>query len=707
MGKETGMEAERNMENVAGGAQPEAPADDYEGLISARGLEIFGKECVAPLVGAVASLADSSAKIAERVNDLERKVPTTVRTPSVTIGDYVYNRAEQGPTVSGPDVGEIAIEGATGVNAREYTLRLSLKSPDKQVWDDGTVEGKAYAWSIAPKEVEPPAMADPSVEYNGAAQSPPLPDVNGDEVEIGGTTSATDVGSYVALYSLTDMGNYVWSDGTTAPKSASWSITPKRLEKPALTNAAKTYSGAAQSPTLPSVDPGEIQIGGDTSATNAGSYTVTYTLKNTSNYVWSDGTTAPKSETWTIAKKSVAKPTLSNTIKTYNGSSQSPTLPSVNAAEIQIGGTTSATNAGSYTVTYTLKNTSNYVWSDGTAAQKSDSWTINRAAGSLSLNKSSLNLGIGVSTGTVTATRSGNGAITATSSKTSVATVSVSGTTVTVTAKGSGTATITVNCAAGTNHNAPASKTVSVTVQMANPTLASNTPATIKAVAQSGQAANVWKVGDKIPIAINGTVGSLNISGTYYAFIIGFNHNSAIEGGNSIHFQFGKTSNGTDIAFVDEYYDDWTETGFRIYALEYDPAKFGWKYSFMRSNICPAFLAALPADWRNAITACTKYSDNSSNIVSTQDKIWLLSEFEVFGKCVYANEAEQNYQKQYDYYKNGNSKIKYKHNNTGETCGWHNRSAYDHRVCYVSDDGSAGKYTSTVSKGFAPGFKIA
>ena len=705
------MEAERNMENVAGGAQPEAPADDYEGLINARGLEIFGKECVAPLVGAVASLADSSAKIAERVSDLERKVPTTVRLPRVTIGDYVYNRAEQGPTVSGPDVGETAIEGATGVNAGEYTLRLSLKSPDKQVWDDGTAEGKAYAWSIAPKEVEPPAMADASVEYSGAAQSPPLPDVNRDEVEIGGTTSATDVGSYVAMYSLTDMGNYVWSDGTTAPKSASWSITPKRLEKPALTNAAKTYSGAAQSPTLPSVDPGEIQIGGDTSATNAGSYTVTYTLKNTSNYVWSDGTTAPKSETWTIAKKSVAKPTLSNTSKTYNGSSQSPTLPSVNAAEIQIGGTTSATNAGSYTVTYTLKNTSNYVWSDGTTAQKSDSWTINRAAGSLSLNKSSLNLGIGVSAGTVTATRSGNGAITATSNKTSVATVSVSGTTVTVTAKGSGTATITVNCAAGTNHNAPASKTVSVTVQMANPTLASNTPAKIKEVAQSGQAANVWKVGDKIPIAINGTVGSLNISGTYYAFIIGFNHNSAIEGGNSIHFQFGKDASGKDIAFVDSDYPQWEynfSPGLKMNLALSNSG--GWKESYMRKTICEQFLSALPTEWRNVISACVKYSHNAGVVDATQDKIWLLSEYEVFGEICYTYREEQNYQKQYDYYKNGNSKTKTMHTGGTENVKWHLRSAMreiNTAFCAVDNYGSLSYVETPWAAGFAPGFKVA
>ena len=95
----------------------------------------------------------------------------------------------------------------------------------------------------------------------------------------------------------------------------------------------------------------------------------------------------------------------------------------------------------------------------------------------------------------------------------------------------------------------------------------------------------------------------------------------------------------------------------------------------MRKTICPAFLAALPAAWQNVIVACTKYSDNrgggsdnASYVTATQDKIWLLAEFEVFGTRYYANSAEKNYQKQYDYYKNGNSRVKYQHSNTGAAC---------------------------------------
>ena len=137
----------------------------------------------------------------------------------------------------------------------------------------------------------------------------------------------------------------------------------------------------------------------------------------------------------------------------------------------------------------------------------------------------------------------------------------------------------------------------------------------------------------------------------------------------------------------------------------------------MRKTICPAFLAALPAAWQNVIVACTKYSDNrgggsdnASYVTATQDKIWLLAEFEVFGTRYWPNSAEKNYQKQYDYYKNGNSRVKYKHNATGTACDWWLRSVYaagSNRFRLVSTGGSGSNAYAHWSYGFAPGFKVA
>jgi hypothetical protein len=469
-----------------------------------------------------------------------------------------------------------------------------------------------------------------------------------------------------------------------------------------------TYTGAAQSPSWNGYDTEKLTIGGTNSGTNAGSYVATFTPKE--GYEWADGTKTAKSVTWTISKASLSVPAQSGTL-TYTGSAQSPQWSNYDSNKLTIGGTSTATNAGSYAATFTPK--ANYQWSDGSTSAKSVTWAIGKAAGSLTLAKSSVTLNISSLTESVAVTRAGDGVISATSSNTATARVEVSGTSVKITGLKAGTAKITVKVAAGTNHTAPSDKTINVTVSLPDTSLANNTPDIIAAAAKSGQAANYWSVGDKVGIAVNGSFGGLSYNNTVYAFILGFNHNSSVEGGNSIHFQFGKTAAGVDIAFVNSYGS--TSTGFCMNTSNTNSG--GWNNSYMRKTICPAFLAALPKAWQNIIAACTKYSDNTgggsntaSYVTATSDKIWLLSEMEVQGTRSYANSAEANYQKQYDYYRNGNSKVKYQHTATTSACYWWLRSVYASSTsgfCFVGTGGSARSSGAYYSYGFAPGFKVA
>ena len=86
-----------------------------------------------------------------------------------------------------------------------------------------------------------------------------------------------------------------------------------------------------------------------------------------------------------------------------------------------------------------------------------------------------------------------------------------------------------------------------------------------------------------------------------------------------------------------------------------------------------------------------------------------MAEFEIFGSRSYANSAEKNYQKQYDYYKAGNSKIKYRHNSTSSTAFWWERSPYYYdsiNFCFVNTSGYAGYYYALYSIGLAPAFRV-
>lgn len=405
---------------------------------------------------------------------------------------------------------------------------------------------------------------------------------------------------------------------------------------------------------------------------------------------------------------------------TYTGSAQTPSWSNYDSSKMTLS-VTAQTNAGTYSASFTPKD--DYMWSDGTTAAKSVNWTIGKAAGSLSLSKSSITLNSSTKSTTFTVTRAGDGKITVESSDTTVATVSLNGTTVTVSSVNdkTGKATITVKVAAGTNHTAPSNKTCAVSCEFLP---AVGTPlnniswADIKRISDAGLASNYFAVGDRKAVALSGTVGNLSLSGTYYCYIIGINHNSAKEGANRIHFQFGKTaaSGGTDICFVDSGYNSNKTSGSWFNMNNSQSNSGGWNSSRMRTVICPAFKSAMPSDLQAVLKTTTKYSDNTgggsntaSYVTATSEEVFLLAEFEVFGARSYANSAEQNYQTQYAYYSAGNSKVKYRHSATGSTASWWLRSVFaDHsnRFCFVDASGSAGYYFASISYGFAPAFCV-
>ena len=268
-------------------------------------------------------------------------------------------------------------------------------------------------------------------------------------------------------------------------------------------------------------------------------------------YDWFIANAKPWSEDESGAAEKIAVPKQSGTL-TYTGSAQSPSWSSYDASKMTMGGTTTGTNAGSYTTTFALND--GFKWADGTTGTKSVIWKIGKATGSVSFSKDSLNIDKNSTTDTLDVTRTGTGAITATSSDTSVATVTVNGTKVTVTKVGDGTATITVKVAADANYK-EASKTCSVTC-VGIPTLAygstwykgSTDKASITKIqikdsyTPSGTAAESWNAdarnsgsikayveGTTLTIAGNGT-GKIKANALSWSVFNGFSSATAITG---------------------------------------------------------------------------------------------------------------------------------------------------------------------------------
>ena len=83
------------------------------------------------------------------------------------------------------------------------------------------------------------------------------------------------------------------------------------------------YDGTEKTPTWVGFDDGIMAVSGDTSATNAGEYTVTFTLID-NRYFWVDGTTTPKQVTWSIAKADNVITLSANAITVQAGSGAMP-----------------------------------------------------------------------------------------------------------------------------------------------------------------------------------------------------------------------------------------------------------------------------------------------------------------------------------------------------------------------------------------------
>ena len=307
-----------------------------------------------------------------------------------------------------------------------------------------------------------------------------------------------------------------------------------------------------------------------------------------------------------------------------------------------------------------------------------------------------------------------------------MASVSVSGSVVTVTAKAKGSATITVSVAAGTNHTAPANKTCSVEVTLPTKVLNDNSWATIREVSSAGLGANYWAVGDVKEIKINGKVGNTTFSNlAVNVFILGFNHNSAREGGNKIHFQIGKIGSAAVALCDSKYNTNISGTGYFSWNTS-NTNSGGWNACYKRktlygndgtptSPLANSLMAALPSDLRAVMQPVTKYTDNTANgggnvqtyVTATTDYLFLLAEFEVFGSRSYANSYEQNYQLQYDYYKAGNSKVAYNHSAVSTAVRWGLRSPYYDTYtyfCLVCTDGTVGSDVAYRSLALRPGF---
>ena len=152
-------------------------------------------------------------------------------------------------------------------------------------------------------------------------------------------------------------------------------------------NEEFTYDGTPKKPSGTikvdgdKVPVGELEVkytgtGSDSTEapTNAGTYTVTYKVKDTNpKYVGS------VTYTFTIKKAQLEKVTLVENTFEYTGDEIVSDGSNFDSTKMNVSGDIKATNVGNYSITVSLKDKDNYEWKDGTTTDLVLNWSITQA----------------------------------------------------------------------------------------------------------------------------------------------------------------------------------------------------------------------------------------------------------------------------------------------------------------------------------------
>ena len=200
----------------------------------------------------------------------------------------------------------------------------------------------------------------------------------------------------------------------------------------------------------------------------------------------------------------------------------------------------------------------------------------------------------------------------------------------------------------------------------------------------------------KISIGDQVTIGVNNVD---YAFdVIGFNHDDLTDS-----MAYGKATATGKAGMTLQMHDCLND---KAQMNSSSTNSGGWENCAMRKSNMATYLSQLTSAWQNAIKQVNKLSSagsQSATIKTTADKLFLLSEVEIFSSTTYSKSGEGS---RYAYYKVGNSKVK---NVSGSANSWWERSPHASNstsFCVVYKSGDASNLSASGLRGVAFAFCI-
>ena len=254
-------------------------------------------------------IADMTATLT--INKIE------VYAPTVDTTVFTYNGQEQTYTVAEDEL--YTISGATAINAGQYTVTIELKDKTNYKWDNGSSEDLEYDFIIskATYDMSGVSFVGKTVTYNGQEVEITIAGELPTGVSVAYTENkGTNAGVYNAVAKFEgDADNYE----LIADMTAVLTINKVVVVAPSADTSVFTYNGQEQTYTLQT---NALYTISNTSATNAGNYTITVALIDKTNYQWDNGNSNDLTYSFVIAKATydMSGVVFADKTVTYNGS---------------------------------------------------------------------------------------------------------------------------------------------------------------------------------------------------------------------------------------------------------------------------------------------------------------------------------------------------------------------------------------------------
>lgn len=295
-------------------------------------------------------------------------------------GSAVSVTAEATGLVDG-DQCAVTVENGDQTDAGTYTAKATgLGNDNYQLPDTGTTQ----EYTIAPRPVEL-SWSESSFTYDGDEKTVTATITNlvpDDDCALTYSDNAkTEHGNYTATVTGLDNNNYTLTNG--AGLTHSWSI-GKAVVSFTVSGNSHTYDGEPKIAVV-TQDEGQTQIpaggyevkyGGAVSQTEAGTYDITVTIMN-NNFCFEGGKDSMVVGQLTIGEQAVTIPAADDTEFVYNGSEQTYAIAE---SELYTVEGNVQKDAGTYTVTVSLNDKDNYVWSDDPTDDRSYTFAISPKA---------------------------------------------------------------------------------------------------------------------------------------------------------------------------------------------------------------------------------------------------------------------------------------------------------------------------------------